>query len=192
MKAAWTEMSAEIEKQKKITSSLIIKMTKVNYANKINKILLPELIATAPCFALALYVVFNIQDLDNWYLHGCGIGTVLIMFILPLLSLKTVYGMRSVNIANNTYKQSLLEYSKRKKQFVFVQKLSFYLTALLMLFALPVMGKIMAGKDFFKETNLWLWYAVLFPIFYLFARWVFKSYMKSAADAENILNELKD
>ncbi len=36
MQSVWQEMSAEIEKQKKITDSIIIKMTKSNYRNKIN------------------------------------------------------------------------------------------------------------------------------------------------------------
>ena len=85
-----------------------------------------------------------------------------------------------------------MEYSKGKIQFVFVQKLSFYLGSILMLAILPVMGQLIGGKDLFKETSLWIWYAIGFPFFYWFAKWVFKSYIKSTADAENILKELKD
>ena len=54
------------------------------------------------------------------------------------------------------------------------------------------MGMLIGGKDLFTETRLWMWYVIGYPFFYLFARWVFKGYIKSAADAENILRELKD
>src|SRR6266404_2729043 len=100
--------------------------------------------------------------------------------------------MQSGHILDNDYKQSLLEYSKSKIQLVFVQKLSFCLGAVLMLAILPVMGQLIGGIDFFKETSLWLWYAIGFPFFYLFAKWVFKSYKKSIINAENILIELKE
>jgi hypothetical protein len=191
MKALWSEMSVEIEKQKKLTDSLIIKMTRSDYRSKINKILIPEAIGTFVCFAGALFILINFQKLNPWYLLVCGVVSVLISFILPILSIKAIRKIHSLNISNNTYKQSLLEYSKGKIQFVFVQKLSFYLGSLFMLTILPVMGLLIGGKDMFKETQVWYLYAIGFPFFYYFARWVFKSYNKITADAENILKELE-
>jgi hypothetical protein len=191
MKTLWEEMSMEIEKQKKITDSLIIKMTQADYRNKINKILFPEAIGSLACFAGVLFILINFQKLNTWYLLICGIIAALILLLLPILSIKAIRKMGSVNISGNNYKQSLLEYSKGKLQFVFVQKLSFYLGSILMLVILPVMGQLISGKDFFTETRLWIWYAIGFPFFYSFARWVFKSYKKTAGDAENILKELE-
>ncbi|MDB5136406.1 MAG: hypothetical protein JWP37_3009 [Mucilaginibacter sp.] len=190
MKTLWEEMSIEIDKQKKLTDSLIIKMTQTNYRNKVNKILIPEAIGALVCFAGIMFIVINFQKLNTWYLLVCGIVAALILFILPILSIKAIRYMRSINISANNYKQSLLEYSKGKLQFVFVQKLSFYLGAILMLVVLPVMGRIIGGMDFFRETRIWYWYAIGFPFFYWFAKWVFKSYDKSTTDAENILKEL--
>ncbi|MDB5142698.1 MAG: hypothetical protein JWQ66_1411 [Mucilaginibacter sp.] len=192
MKTLWGEMSIEIEKQKALTDSLIIKMTEVNYRNKLNKIMIPEAIGTIVCFAGAFFIAINFQKLSNWYLLVCGITSISILLLLPILSIKVVRRLRSSNILNNNYKQSLLEYSKGKIQFVFVQKLSFYLGAMLMLMILPVMGKLISGVDFFKAANVWYWYAIGFPFFYWFARWVAKNYTKTIADAENILKELQD
>jgi hypothetical protein len=191
MKSLWGEMSMEIEKQKKLTDSLIIKMTQADYRNKISKILIPEAIASPVCFAAAVFIFINLQKLNNWYLLVCGISAVLILVLLPILSIKAICKIRSLNISDNNYKQSLLDYSKGKMQFVFVQKLSFYLGAILMLVILPVMGKFIGGKDFFIETRLWMWYAGGFPFFYIFSKWVFKSYIKITEDAESILKELE-
>jgi hypothetical protein len=190
MKTLWEEMSIEMDKQKKLTDSLIIKMTQTNYRNKVNKILIPEAMGALVCFAGIMFIAVNFQKLNTWYLLVCGIVAVLILFIMPILSIKAIRNMRSINISANNYRQSLLEYSKGKVQFVFVQKLSFYLGSILMLAVLPVMGRIIGGKDFFTETRIWYWYAIGFPFFYWFAKWVFKSYNKSTVDAENILKEL--
>ena len=192
MKTLWGEMSIEIEKQKKLTDSLIIKMTRADYRNKINKILIPEAIGALVYFSGILFILINVQKLNTTYLLVCGIISAPILLLLPLLSINAVYKIRSVNILKNNYKQSLLEYSKGRMRFVFIQKLSFYLGAILIVVCLPVMGMLIGGKDLFTETRLWIWYVIGYPFFYLFARWVFKSYIKSTADAENILKELKD
>jgi hypothetical protein len=192
MKSLWGELSGRIEQQKKLTDSLINKMTRSDYKNKIKKIFIPELIGALVCFAGALYILFSFQKMDKWYLIVCGIVSVLILFLLPVLSFNSMHRIRSVNILNNNYKESLLEYSKGKQQFVFIQKLSFYLGAILLLTVLPVMGRLIAGKDLFIETHLWLWYAVGYPFFYGFSRWVFRKYAKTTAEAENILKELEN
>lgn len=191
MKSLWEEMSGKFEQQKKMTDSLIIKMTKSDYKNKIMKIFVPELMGALVCFAAALYILISFQKLDNWYLIVCGIVTVLILILLPILSFNAIHKIRSINILNNNYKQSLQEYSKGKQQFVFIQKLSFYLGAVLLLTCLPVMGRLIGGKDLFIETHLWLWYAIAYPFFYGFSKWVFRKYAKATVEAEEILKELE-
>ncbi|MDB5087783.1 MAG: hypothetical protein JWR09_1777 [Mucilaginibacter sp.] len=192
MKTIWGEMSAEIEKQKKLTDSLIIKMTQVNYRSKISKIIVPETIGSLGCMATALFIFINFQQLGNWYLQVCGGASAVVSLLLAVLSLRAVNKLSSINISNNNFKQSLSDYSKGKIQFVFVQKLSFYLGAVLMLTILPVMCKLIDGVDLFKITRLWMGYAVAFPFFYWFTTWVFKRYKKIIQGAENILKELAE
>ena len=191
MKTLWTEMSVEMEKQKKLTDSLIIRMTRSDYRNKINKILLPEAAGTLVCFGMILFVLINFQKLHPWYLQVCGIAGVIILLAMPVLSIKAIFKMRSINISGNNFRQSLLEYSNGKMQFLYAQKAGIYLGAILAVVILPVMGQLIAGKDIFKTTGLWLGYAVAFPFFYWFARWGFKGYLNLTKDAENILKELE-
>ena len=191
MKTLWEEMSLEIGKQKKLTDSLIIKMIKTDYRNKISKILIPEAIGSLVCFAQFLFILINFQKLNTWYLLVCGIVSELILLFLPIISIKAVRNIRAINISDNNYKQSLQEYSKGKIQFIFVQKISFYLGAILLVVALPVMGQLIGGKNLFIETKLWLWYPICAVFFYTLSKWVFKSYHKATSDAENILRELE-
>lgn len=143
------------------------------------------------CFAAVLFIMMNFQKLDTWYLLACGMVSSFILIVLPILSIRAIRNIRSVNISANNYKQSLLEYSKGKIQFVFVQKLSFYLGAILIVVILPVMGQLIAGKNMFMTSTLWFCYVIAFPFFYAFTKWVFKSYRKSALEAEIVLKELE-
>jgi hypothetical protein len=191
MKTVWQEVSIEIEKQKKITDSIIIKMTKTNYRNKINKIRIPEMAGAFVCFVAVLFILIGFQKLDTWYLVICGIISILILISLPVLSFKTVRSLQSINIADNNYKQSLADYARGKMQFVFVQKISFYLGAILLLVILPVMGKLIGDRDLFTTTHIWMYYVIGYPFFYAFSKWVFKKYIKTTLDAENLLKELE-
>ena len=192
MKAQWQQMSAGMEKQKSLTDTLIIKMTRLNYRDKLNKIWIPEAIGALVCFAAILFILTGLQSLNTPYLLVCGIVSAVVLLVLPVLSLRAVHRMRSINVLGNNYRESLAQYAKSKLQFVFVQKLTFYLGPLLMLAILPVMGKLISHVDLFKTTSLWYYYAIMFPFFYWFATWVFKSYNKTAAGAENILKELAE
>jgi hypothetical protein len=191
MKTLWTEISAEVDKQKKITDALVVKMTKTDYRHQISKILIPEIIGALVCFAGAVFILAGFHQMNTWYLMASAVAAVLILFLLPVLSVKAVLAIRSVHISGNNYKQSLSEYSKGKLQWVFIQKWSFYLGAILLLTILPVMGKLIGGKDLFTETSLWLWYVIGYPFFYALSRWVFKRYMQTAGEAEKILKELE-
>jgi hypothetical protein len=192
MKTLWGEMSAEIEKQKKLTDSLIIKMTQVNYNNKVAKIWVPEAIGTAGCFVVAGYILINMAALNTWYLMVCGIVSALLLIIMPTLTIRSIFKIRSLNISANSYKQSLIAYSNGKKQIVFAQKLKFYLGAVLMLVSLPVMSELIGGKDVFKITGVWYWYLIAAPLYYWFAaRWISRCYLNILAGAENILKEIE-
>jgi hypothetical protein len=192
MKFLWGEMSREMENQKKLTGTLIMKMIRINYRNKINKILIPESIGAMACLAAILYIAAGMHNLNTWYLQVCGFLSVIILFFLPLLSLKATHRIRSVKVSENNYAQSLAEYAKAKMKFLYVQKFSLYLCALLLVVVLPVMGALVGGKDLFMTKSLWFSYALMFPSFYTFFRWVFKSYVKTTAEAENILKELEE
>jgi hypothetical protein len=121
MKSKWMEMSAEVEQQKKLTSSLIIRMTAVSYRNKLNKILVPEAIGALGGWAASLAILVNLQKLDTPYLMACGIISVVILFILPVLSIGAVYKMGSISIISGTYSQALAAYAKGKLRFVLGQ-----------------------------------------------------------------------
>jgi hypothetical protein len=191
LRTQWTEMSGEIDKQKKLTDFTIIKMTKMNYVNKISKIRISETAGALVCMAALLFIIIGRDKLEPWYLMTCGIVSALILILLPVISIRAVFKIQSINISANNYKQTLTEYNKSKIHFVNVQKLSMCLGALLFVVFLPIMGKLIGNKDMFKDSVIWYIYSMGSPFLYYFARWVFKKYNNSLNKAHSILKELE-
>jgi hypothetical protein len=188
----WQEMSKEIEKQKILTDKLIINMTQRKYKNKLKLISIPEFIGTVICFAGAIYILLNFFKLDTWYMQLSGIFTALFCIVLPILSLKSIFGMQKIDLSKSNYKQSLEKFAKNKKQFVLIQKASFYLSFILVIVSLPVAAKLMNGKDLFLESKVWLWYVPFgFLFLYIFSKWVFKKYKNVTNSAEDLLKDIE-
>jgi hypothetical protein len=191
MRNAWTEMSSQIENQKKLTDKLIITMTQEQYKNRLGKISTPEVVSTFISVAMALAVLINFKKYDTAYLVTCGIATSLILLVLPFLSLRAIHKLSSLNIGHGNYKQVLTEYTVRKRKLLNVQKLSFYLGFVLLVTGLPVMVKIMGARDIPATT--WFWFLPFgFLFFVVFASWVYKGYVKALMQAENLLKELEE
>ena len=187
----WQEMSIELEKQKILTDQLIIDMTQEKYNSKLKAISIPETIGTLVCFAAAIYIFINFDKLDTWYMQLSGLFTALFCIVLPILSLRSIFGMKKLNISTSNYKQSLERFAKNKKQFVWIQKVSFYLSFVLVIVSLPVVAKLMNGKDLFLESKVWLWYVPFgFAFLYFFSKWVFRHYKRTTDSAEDLLKEL--
>ncbi len=196
MQAVWSQMSDQIEKQKKITDKMIMMMTQEQYRKKLNKIAYPEIIGAVICYSVAIIILFNLEKLDNWYTLLSGLISVVTLLILPILSLKWISKMRNINISGNSYKETLIEYTKGKKRFKKTMKLGYYLGFVLMFMIIPVSSKLINGKDFFAETKS-IWPMVIsIPLaivfFFIFTRWVYKSYITSMNSAEVLIKELEE
>lgn len=191
LRSEWQEMSTELKKQKILTDKLIIDMTQKKYNNKLKSISIPETIGSVVCFAAAIYILMNFGEFDTWYIQLSGLFSALFCIVLPIISLRSIFGMQKINMSTSNYKQSLERFAKNKKQFVWIQKVSFYLSFVLVIVSLPVAAKLMNGKDLFLESKVWLWYIPFGFIFlYIFSKWVFKHYKKTTDSAESLLKEL--
>ncbi len=196
MQSIWSELSGQLEKQKKLTDKMIIMMTQDKFRSKINKIAYPELLGTIICFGSAILILMNLNKLDNWYNMISGIVSLLILIILPILSLTSINRMRKVEIATNNYKETLLSYAKRKKQFQTVTKWGYYLGFILMFTIMPITTKILNNKDLFSETKRVWPFLIAIPLaivfFIVFSKWVMKFYNKNINSAESLIKELED
>jgi len=189
----WTQMSEELESQKKLNKNLIMDMTQTKYVNKFRKISTYETIGAVICFGAAIYIIAQFRLLDTWYLQLCGAFTVLFLIVLPVLTLQSLQRIQNINIAGSDIKQTLVSFERAKKRVLFLQRAGIYLSFLLMITILPVAAKVFGkGKDLFQETGLWYIYIPIMAIFLIiFTRWGYGCYKSITSSAEDILKEIE-
>lgn len=194
MQATWSQMSDRLDNQKKLTDKLIMKMTKERYKNKIGILSKYEGMGAVICFIAAILLILRFSELNTWYLLASGIFTVCYLIVLPVVVLRSINSMKNIDLTNYTYKETLIAYAKKKKQFLLTQKVGIYLNFILLVVSLPVVVKVFKGKDIFiTNINLMYWYIPIMTVFLiLFSIWGYGKYKKVTASASYILEEFED
>lgn len=165
-----------------------MEMTQQKYANKFQKISMFETIGGIICLLAGVFVLINFSTLDTWYLQACGIITALILFVLPVITLRSLYRVQSIKITDSTVSETIVNYVKEKNRLLFLQRLGIYLSFVLMLTILPVLSKMSSGKDLFLETSAWYIYVPVMAVFlFFFARWGYGCYKNITQSAEDLL-----
>ncbi len=194
MQATWSQMSDQLDDQKKLTDKLIMEMTKERYKNKIGILSKYEGMGAVICFTAAILLILRFSELNTWYLLVSGIFTVCYLIVLPVVVLRSINSMKNIDLTNNTYKETLIAYAKKKKQFLLTQKVGIYLNFILLAVSLPVVVKVFKGKDIFiTNINLMYWYIPIMAGFLiLFSFWGYGKYKKVTASASYILEEFEN
>ncbi|NAS32379.1 hypothetical protein GTQ40_15450 [Flavobacteriaceae bacterium R38] len=185
MQAVWSEMSDQLEKQKKLTNEIILKMTQQQYKKKINKIVYSELIGFIICLISAIYILINFHKLDHWFTISCGIITLALFIVGPIISFNWLKRMKKINVIDNNYKQTLTDFAKIQEKAFKYKNYSYVLGIGAMLITVPVFAKIMGGKDLEFDPGLLFDLFVGVIITSVFIYFITKFYgrtMKSAAD----------
>lgn len=193
MQATWSEMSDQLEKQKKLTDKLIMEMTQERYKSKLSKIKAYETGGAVICFVMVLFILINFNKLDTWYLIVLGLIVIDFLIILPVLTLYTIQKMSSIDVLKNDIKQTMSAFAKARKRFLLVQKLGIGASFVLMLTIIPVLSKITKNKDIFIMKNeISLWYMGILLVFLIaFALWGYGCYKNITTSAGNLLKELE-
>lgn len=194
MQATWTQMSHELENQKKLTDKMIIQMTQQRYNNKIDILSKYEGLGAVICFIGAILLIPQLEKMDTWYLLASAIFTIGYLVIIPITVLYSIYKLKNIDILKNSYRELLIAYAKRKKRFLQIQQIGIGLNFILLIVSLPVALKVFKGKDLFtSDTNILYWYIPIMAIFLiLFSRWGYGKYKNVVAAANTILEELDD
>jgi len=194
IQTTWTQMGENLDKQKRLTSEIIMKMTQKEYKSRLDKITIPEKLGTLVSYATAIFILFKFNELDTILLKICGFITLAILIVLPYLSLRHLKRMRNLDIANISYKDGIVAFTKSKRQFQKLLRVSAYLGFVLMLIILPVTTKLFNGEDIFAQGQdySWLWFLPLgIGFYYFFTRKVISSYSGNIKKAGDLLKELE-
>ena len=194
MQMLWSEMSDQLEQQKKLTNEIIMNMTQEKYSNKFRTISTYETIGAIVCFAVAIYILANFGSLDTWYLKACGIFTLTFLFVLPILVLRALGKIMRLNIMDKSYKDTLVSYTKAKTNLLRLQQFGIVASFLLMFTASAIFSKVWSNKDFFTmERDIGSYVAMGIAIVFviLVSRWGYGHYKRITSSAESLLKEIE-
>lgn len=194
LQSAWTQLSDELNHQKKLTNKIILDMTKQKYQNKFTTITKYETLGAVVCFAIALFVLFNFKKLDTWYLQVCGILTLLFLIVLPAMALTTLKGIKNIDILNGSYKDNLKRYLKTKNRLLKLQKIGIATGFIGLFFIVPVTSKIISNKNVFLtslKTEQYVLFAITLIAMVFFCKWAYNGYLKVTQSAQEILQDLE-
>ena len=194
IKAVWSEMSDQLEQQKKLTNEIILKMTQERYSNKFQKITIFESMGAVICFIAAFFLIVNFGKLDTWYLAVCGGITLVFMLVLPILVLRSLSQLKNLNITEGSYRDTIVKYEKAKRNLLMQQQFGIYGSFVIFFTTLAIFSKIFSGEDIFmqqQDTWIYVFTIAVAILLVFFARWGYKCYKSITSSAENILKELE-
>jgi phosphatidylserine synthase len=191
LKSSWETLSRKMEKQQQLNSKLIEQMINQNYKHRLNNIARPEFIGSIICFIFAIALVYNFNTLNTLILQICGGFSILFLILLPLLSLRSIRGLQTINMTLSTYKNTLKEFAVKKIRFQKIQKLNVFLSFIFIISFAPVSVKLIAGKDISQNITLWLTVlpASVIVLFFV-SKWVLRHYNNTLKKAEELLTEI--
>ena len=194
MQALWSDLTNQLEHQKKLTDKIIMDMTQERYSNKFKTISTYETFGAVICFVVALYILLNFGSLDTWYLKVCGVFTLSFLIVLPILVLRALGKIKRLNIIDKSYKDTLVSYTHAKTNLLRLQQFSIFASFLLMFAVSAISTKIMSNKDFFmmeRDTGAYVVIGVAIVFVIIVSRWGYGHYTRITSSAENLLKELE-
>lgn len=193
MKLLWVNMSKSLDQQKILTDKLIIDMTKERYNNRFSKLQIYESIGAVVCFIFAVFIAVNLTKLNTWYLMMFGIATILLLLLLPVITLRKIHNLKSLNIQESNYKELLIKFQRSKNELLITQKINIFLSYIFVVVLLPVSSKILADKDIFEMQNinkLLICIPIMVIFLFFLSRWGYRCYKSITDSAENILKDI--
>ncbi|APQ18975.1 hypothetical protein [Maribacter hydrothermalis] len=194
LQSAWTQLSDDLNHQKKLTNKIILDMTKQKYQNKFTTITKYETLGAFVCFAIAFFILLNFSKLDTWYLQVCGILTLSFLIILPAMVLITLKKIKNIDIINGSYKENLKFYLKTKNRLLKLQQIGIAVGFIGLLFIVPVTSKIISNKNVFLtslKTEQYVIFAITLIAMVFFCKWAYNGYLKVTHSAQELLQDLE-
>ena len=190
LKNTWDQIGDQVIEKHNFNPKIFNKMSKRKFNLNLQKIAIPELIASVLCIGAAVYIGFQFDLLDTALFITVGVVSIALLTVLPAISLFSIQQLFKTTDIGKSYAETLKEFAVQKMKFCKLQKLNITLSYVLLAVVMILVTK------FGKKTNDESAYIMIFGfcfgyvILLFFSKWVFKKYNKIIQQTENLLKEL--
>ena len=188
MKNVWSNM----EERPKITPFQISESSLLEFNKKTNIFKIGEVIGLVIAYALAGFVLYKFNNLDDWYLRLCGCVLVIYLLIMPIYTLFETWKMKHIDLVQSNCKNVLEQIYKAKSNLKLAEKISFIASPFLFLASIAILTKLFIDKNFFT-LNIQLPVIFLMVVAFLcvifFNVWAFKNRDKAFKSVKQLLED---
>ncbi|MCE7990388.1 MAG: hypothetical protein HEP71_00355 [Roseivirga sp.] len=138
MKAVWSDLGDQLEKQKKLNQDLIMKMTQEKSSSRLGRIIRMELFGITVSGIILVYLIANFAQLTNWPALAGGIGMAIILGIAIVFGAKIILKARKIDLIKNTYNTVIDRFNEFRAMLKFYKKLSIWTNAFSIICVIPV------------------------------------------------------
>jgi len=153
MKLAWSDMSVQLEQQKKLTDEVIFKMTQEKSSSRLGRIIMAETSGVFISIAALFYVLANFYKFDNWLEITGGIGTLAILLLGIVFGLRIISQANRIDLTKHDLKTTLSLFKAFKSSLGFYKRLSIITNIIGPLFVFPAAFALFTDKDLLENPS---------------------------------------
>ena len=116
MKKTWSEMSAKIEKQEKLTHEIVLKMAQEKSRNRLSRLVKFEILGICWELAVILFIALHFDSFKAPITLIGGVLSIMTLTISIIMEIDFIKKAKRINVAND-YKQTLIDFTSWKKSY---------------------------------------------------------------------------
>lgn len=153
MKAVWSDMSDQLDKQKKLNQDIILKMTQEKSSSRLGRIIRMETFGLALSIAMLVYLVWNFYRLEDWLSITGGIGLLGIILMGIVYGITIIRKAKSIDVMTSSYSEVIENFDQFRALLSKYKKLSFRIAVISPVLVLPVSYVLLLDKNILDDLE---------------------------------------
>lgn len=191
MKAVWSDLSGQLDKQKKLNQELIMKMTQEKSSSRLGRIIRMEAIGITVSLAMLVYLILNFRELDYWPSIVGGIGLLLTLILGIAFGTMLISKARKINVIKNTYAEVTRHFDEFRAMLRLYKKLSIWTAVISPPLTIPLFYDLFLDKaiqDDLEGVAVGVVFTLLFTP--LILKFFFRYYSRNVSQVKKALNDM--
>lgn len=151
MKAVWSDLGDQLEKQKQLTQEVILKMTQEKSSSRLGRIIWMESIGITISVIFQVYLALNFHRLNDWLSITGGIVMTMIILTGIVFGSAIIRKARKINVIENTYSEVIRQFDEFRAMLRTYKKLGIWTNIIGPFMIIPVVYTLILDKNILDD-----------------------------------------